>query len=55
VKKDGRKVFYGMMILEAVIAMIWQPQAMSPWMVKTLVFYQQMEAPAAVKLIKMYS
>lgn len=28
-EKDGRKVFYGMMILEAVIAMIWAAAAMS--------------------------
>lgn len=28
-EKDGRKIFYGMMILEAVIAMIWAAAAMS--------------------------
>jgi carbon starvation protein CstA len=28
-EKDGRKIFYGMMIVEGVIAMIWAAAAMS--------------------------
>jgi hypothetical protein len=28
-EKDGRKIFYGMMIVEGVIAMVWAAAAMS--------------------------
>jgi carbon starvation protein CstA len=42
-EKDGRKIFYGMMIVEGVIAMIWAAAAMSLMNGEDLVFYSQMK------------
>ncbi|MBJ2175954.1 carbon starvation protein A [Aureibaculum sp. A20] len=47
-EKDGRKVFYGMMILEAVIAMIWAAAAMSILNGDSLNELLQNGGPAAV-------
>ncbi|MFD1552681.1 carbon starvation protein A [Putridiphycobacter roseus] len=47
-EKDGRKIFYGMMILEAVIAMIWAAAAMSLMNGEDLNVVLQNGGPAAV-------
>ena len=47
-EKDGRKIFYGMMILEAVIAMIWAAAAMSLMNGKDLTVLLANGGPAAV-------
>ncbi|RFC55503.1 carbon starvation CstA family protein [Brumimicrobium aurantiacum] len=47
-EKDGRKVFYGMMILEAVIAMIWAAAAMSLFQGEDLGLVLAEGGPAAV-------
>ena len=47
-EKDGRKIFYGMMILEAVIAMIWAAAAMSLMNGEDLSILLSNGGPAAV-------
>ena len=47
-EKDGRKIFYGMMILEAVIAMIWAAAAMSLTSGEGLSVILENGGPAAV-------
>lgn len=47
-EKDGRKIFYGMMILEAVIAMIWAAAAMSILNVESLSELLRNGGPAVV-------
>ncbi|WP_027420577.1 carbon starvation CstA family protein [Crocinitomix catalasitica] len=47
-EKDGRKVFYGMMILEAIIAMIWAAAAMSLMNGESLSVLLESGGPAAV-------
>ncbi|MCG9793666.1 carbon starvation CstA family protein [Flavobacterium algicola] len=47
-EKDGRKVFYGMMIVEAVIAMIWAASAMSITNGNDLSILMENGGPAAV-------
>jgi hypothetical protein len=42
-EKDGRKIFYGMMIVEGVIAMIWAAAAMSLMNGEDLSVYLQMK------------
>ena len=47
-EKDGRKIFYGMMIVEAVIAMIWAAAAMSLFHGNDLSLLLENGGPAAV-------
>ncbi|MDM5316709.1 carbon starvation CstA family protein [Fictibacillus sp. b24] len=47
-EKEGRKIFYGMMIAEAVIAMIWAAAAMSLFNGKSLAAIIAQGGPAAV-------